>query len=174
MIGLGYPTYFGQVRIFAIMGSAAFVGGICRMVLSMTMIMLEATGDLFFLLLDEKHRHFLSFSRKPREKDAYSMSSSQTVATTVMSYAFVDVGKAVPLPATLAGLASEDTSREWGGWKKCTQAAQRNGLRIIHIYGRGTWSLTQFGYNAENELLQVPSHLPLLPWPGIFLASSSL
>jgi len=50
MIGLGYPTYFGQVRIFAIMGSAAFVGGICRMVLSMTVIMLEATGDLFFLL----------------------------------------------------------------------------------------------------------------------------
>ena len=46
----GYPTYFGQVRIFAIMGSAAFVGGISRMVLSMTLIMLEATGDLFFLL----------------------------------------------------------------------------------------------------------------------------
>ncbi len=32
------------------MGSAAFVGGISRMVLSMTVVMLEATGDLFFLL----------------------------------------------------------------------------------------------------------------------------
>jgi len=50
VVVFGHPTYLGQVRVFAIMGSAAFVGGITRMVPSMTVIMLEATGNLFFLL----------------------------------------------------------------------------------------------------------------------------
>lgn len=39
-----------QVQIFALMGSAAFVGGISQMVLSMTMIMVEVIGDIFLLI----------------------------------------------------------------------------------------------------------------------------
>jgi len=40
----------GQVRVFAIAGSAAFVGGISRMLLPITVILMEAVGNLFFFL----------------------------------------------------------------------------------------------------------------------------